>query len=143
MMTINIKIELSGLDKALTEVKALENMILDLAKTYPTKFAETPVEELVIPEKTEEKPKRKTRVTKAKPEPTVEKEVETAPDASQTPTNDKITLKELTDLARTIATANNKEIRDDVKELIATYGNKLSNVPEADYETLADALKAL
>ena len=143
MMTINIKIELSALEKTMTEVKALENMILDLAKTYPTKFAETPVEELVIPEKTEEKPKRKSRVTKAKPEPVVEKEVETAPEPSSATTDGEITLKELTDLARTIATANNKEKRDDVKELIATYGNKLSNVLEADYETLADALKAL
>ncbi len=143
MTQITIKIELSGLDKAMTEVKALEAYILELAKTYPTKFAETAVEEVAKPKRaprktTVKKPEVKPE-TDAKPEPEPEpaKDVKPAKEPSET-----ISLEELTALAKeTVGKAG----RDSVKETVEKFSEttKLSGVLEEKREALAEALKAL
>ncbi len=142
MMTIAIKIELSNLDKAMTEIKALENMVLDLSKSYPTKFAETPVVEVAKP-KTTRKTTAKKPTTEPKtakeptPEPEPAKDVKPAKEPSET-----ISLEELTALAKeTVGKAG----RDTVKETVEKFSEttKLSGVLEEKRTELAEALKAL
>ena len=140
MMTVNIRVELSGLDKAMAEVKALETMILELAKTYPTTFA-TEVEE--TPVKKTVKAPAKPKATKEVPEPAQEvKEAKTAPKEKPAEEKTTITLSELTALAKSAVA---KGGRDAVKELVVSFSttSKLSDVPTDKYEELATALKGL
>ena len=146
MMNIALKIELSGLDKALTEVKAIEAMILELAKTYPTTFAgttETVATEAVT------KPTRAKR-TKKVTEPVEEvKEVKEPSKPKATPK--KVEPKEETatmalgDLTALAKSAVAKGGRDVVKELVLTYSTsaKISDVPTEKYAELAEALSAV
>lgn len=139
MMTINLKIELSNLDKAMTEIEALKNMVLDLAKTYPTTFKDVEVE---TPKEVVKKAPRKPRTTKPKPTEEVSKD---EPKPEPVPTEDTpkgITLEALTELAK----AKVKDgFRAEAKALIAQFSTsgKLSSVPENEYTKLADLLEAL
>jgi len=124
MLTVNLKIELSNLNKAMTAIKALENMVLDLAKTYETKF-DTPTEVVETPV---EKP-----VTKPKTVKPVEKVSEPVKEVT-------VTLADLTAEAKRCV-ADGK--REEAKENISKYGAKLSAVDVSNYEELMIALKAL
>ncbi len=121
-------------------MKALEAYILELAKTYPTKFAET-VE--VTKPKTTRKTTAKKPTTEPKtakeptPEPEPAKDVKPAKEPSET-----ISLEELTALAKeTVGKAG----RDTVKETVEKFSEttKLSGVLEEKRTELAEALKAL
>ena len=142
-MTINIRIELSALDKAMTEIKALENMVLDLAKTYPTTFKDV--------EPTIEEAPKKTRKPRTKKAEVEQEDVKPAKEVSEPvkeektviePSKEGITLAELTDLAKSVVKGGKRE---EAKTLIAEYSTsgKLSSVPEDKYVELAEALKAL
>ena len=132
MLTVNLKIELSNLNKAMTEIKALENMVLDLAKTYETKF-DTPTE-VVEPKKVPAK-KAPAKPKTVKP---VEKVSEPVKEEKTEPS--KVTLADLTAEAKRCV-ADGK--RDEAKENISKYGVKLSAVDASNYEDLMIALKAL
>ena len=144
MITVNLKIELSNLDKAMTEIKALEGMVLDLAKTYPTTFAETIKATDEVAKKTPRKPRtKKAEVTPEDVKPA--KEVSEPVKEEKTvikPSKEGITLAELTDLAKSVVKSGKRE---KAKTLIAEYSTsgKLSSVPEDKYVELAEALKAL
>ena len=135
MTQITIKIELSGLDKAMTEVKAVEAYILELAKTYPTTFKQ-PSEEVKTAPKTVKRAKKVS-------EPVEEvKEVKEPSKPKEEPTPKDISLADLTTLAKaTVATAG----RDAVKDLVASFSTtaKLSDVPTEKFSELVEALKAL
>lgn len=144
MITVNLKIELSNLDKAMTEIEALKNMVLDLSNTYPTTFKTPPAveEEEVVSEAPTTKPKRKRR---SKAEIEAEKTVEKVPPAKEEAEAEELgtmTLEALTELAKSVVKAG---FRDEAKALIAEYSTsgKLSSVPTDKYETLASALKTL
>ena len=142
MITVNLKIELSNLDKAMTEIKALENMVLDLAKTYPTTFVETIKATDEVAKKTPRKPRtKKAEVTpedvkpaKEVSEPVKEEKTVTEPTG--------ITLDTLTKLAQGVVKAG---FRAEAKALIGEFSTsgKLSSVPEENYAQLETALKAL
>ena len=130
MTQVTIKIELNNLDKAMTEVKALETYIKELAKTYPTAGieTETPVET--------PKPAKKA-MKKAEPKPTPAKEEK----AVKTPSEEKIDLAGLTALAKKAVTATDRET---VKALITKHGaSKLSALDEAEYPALKAELEKL
>lgn len=144
MMTVNIKIELNNLDKAMTEIKALENTVLHLAKTYPTAFTQEVVE---APKEAVKKP-RKPRVTKPKEEVVVEEApseevvVEVEKTTVKTGEEGRISLDELTKLGQKLVKDG---FRAEAKALISKYSTsgKLSSVPEDKYTELAKALSAL
>ena len=136
MTQVTIKIELNNLDKAMTEVKALETYIKELAKTYPTTFPVTEDEKKPAPKRTKaaQKPVKE---TKEVPEPVKEeKAVKTPPKTKKVPT-----LPELTALAKEAVA---KSDRETVKAVIVKHGAaKLSAIDEANYPALKAELEAL
>ena len=137
MMTVNLRIELSGLDKARKELNAL----LVLIDTLDDTVAETPKLEETAKPKTTRKPRAKAETAKTpvkEPEPTPEPVKE--PKAVKSPSTG---LSETDVLQTARETGERLGDKTKVKEVISKYGSKISAVKEGDYESLINELKAL
>ena len=141
MLQIAIKIELSNLDKAMVEIKALEKMVLDLANTYPTTFVNACEEDVKAPAPKRTPVKRAKKAVKEPETPKEVKEVVEEPKAVKTAT-EVISLEELTAIAKEMV---GKAGRDTVKATVEQFSEtaKLSGVLPEKRDELATALKAL
>ena len=139
MMTVNLRIELSGLDKARKELNALLVLIDTLDDNVTVNVAE-PLGEVAKPKATR-KPRAKTETAKT---PVKEPKPITEPVKEPKAVKSSSTGLSETDVLQTAReTGERLGDKTKVKEVISKYGSKISAVKEGDYESLINELKAL
>ena len=134
---MNLRIEVSSKEDAKVALVMLAAYIGEAVVTETVKGEKQPVQETKVAET--KKPVKAESKKEVKPEP--EEDDELGDDEpEEKPTKGKITLEELTSIAKEAVSRTDKST---VKDTIGEFADRLSSVEEKDYAALAKKLKAL